>query len=208
MFSFTACRHVLIDSALLHVLMRIYILCTWLLFICLCLLTLCMMLQQKMRDMKNHADALLDNILNHPNLTEPQINQMPLSQKEDLRRRVKIADDVSSICLLGLPIHCVETQSTLDAFFSQTLFCHFRLSAFGVLQHSFQLPFTGCMLLWWDSVRHLCCFCQVGGSPRLLASRHIAPLQYTMNEDPTISAFTCHCVLTDLYLCPHLLVQH
>ncbi|KAL3133563.1 hypothetical protein ABBQ38_007411 [Trebouxia sp. C0009 RCD-2024] len=51
-------------------------------------------IQQKMRVMKNHADTLLDNILNHPNLTEPQITQMPLSQKEDLRRRVKVADDV------------------------------------------------------------------------------------------------------------------
>lgn len=80
----------------------------------LCLLTLCMMLQQKMRDMKNHADVLLDNILNHPNLTEPQINQMPLSQKEDLRRRVKIADDVNLICLLRLPIHCDATQAILD----------------------------------------------------------------------------------------------
>ena len=52
-------------------------------------------LQKSMRDMKDHADALLDNILNHPNLTEPQINQMPADQKKDLRRRVKIADDVS-----------------------------------------------------------------------------------------------------------------
>ena len=69
-----------------------------------------MMLQHKMRDMKNHADALLDNILNHPNLTEPKINQMPISQKEDLRRRVKIADDVSLICLLCLAIHCVNFE--------------------------------------------------------------------------------------------------
>ena len=54
------------------------------------------MLQRSMREMKEHADKLLDNILNHPNLTEPQINQMPAFQKDDLRRRVKIADDVSS----------------------------------------------------------------------------------------------------------------
>ena len=57
-----------------------------------------------MRDMKDHADALLKNILNHPNLTEPQINQMPADQKNDLRHRVKIADDVScapgTSCLL------------------------------------------------------------------------------------------------------------
>lgn len=66
-------------------------------------------LQQKMRVLKNHADTLLDNILNHPNLTEPQINQMPSSQKEDLRRRVKVADDVSLTpsppCLL---LHCPQ----------------------------------------------------------------------------------------------------
>ena len=54
-----------------------------------------LMLQHKMRDLKNHADALLDNILNHPNLTEPNVKQMPHSQREDLRRRVQTADDVS-----------------------------------------------------------------------------------------------------------------
>lgn len=66
--------------------------------------------QHKMQDMKNHADTLLDNILNHPNLTEPQINQMPDSQKDDLRRRVKIADDVSLTCLCPsrcAPHHCI-----------------------------------------------------------------------------------------------------
>ena len=65
--------------------------------------------------MKNHpdhdadhdADALLDDILNHPNLTEPQISQMPTSQKGDLRRKVKIANDVSMICMLCLAIPCV-----------------------------------------------------------------------------------------------------
>ena len=66
-----------------------------------------------MRDMKNHADALLDDILNHPNLTEPQISQMSASQKEDLRRRVEIADDVSMICMLGSAIHCVELKQHL-----------------------------------------------------------------------------------------------
>ena len=97
----------------------------------------CTLLQHKMRDMKNHADALLDNILNHPNLTEPQINQMPFSQKEDLRRRVKIADDVSTKCLLCLVTHCVQPQAIFDvltnympnACFGQTWICYFCLSA-------------------------------------------------------------------------------
>lgn len=48
-----------------------------------------------MRHLKQHADGLLDSILNHPNLTEPQIHQMDAAQKEELRRRVQIADDVS-----------------------------------------------------------------------------------------------------------------
>ncbi len=53
------------------------------------------MLQAKMRSLKAHADGLLDSILNHPNLTESQINQMNTTQKEELRLRVKAADDVS-----------------------------------------------------------------------------------------------------------------
>ena len=73
------------------------------------------MLQHKMRDLKNHADTLLDNILNHPNLTEPQINRMPAHQKEDLRRRVKSADDVSS-WLLTIPL-CVQSS---EQFMSRT----------------------------------------------------------------------------------------
>ena len=56
-----------------------------------------MLLQARMRTLKEHADTLLDSILNHPNLTEPQVNQMSSSQKEDLRRRVKAADDVSHV---------------------------------------------------------------------------------------------------------------
>ena len=48
-----------------------------------------------MRNLKEHADSLLDSILNHPNLTEPQINQLSDDQKAELRRRVKTADDVS-----------------------------------------------------------------------------------------------------------------
>lgn len=72
---------------------------------------LVMVLQQKMRDMKKHADTLLDNILNHPNLTEPQINQMPDAQKEDLRRRVKIADDVGLTCLT--PLTCPPQRCLL-----------------------------------------------------------------------------------------------
>ena len=50
-----------------------------------------------MRNLKQHADGLLDSILTHPNLTEPQIYQMDAAQKEELRRRVQIADDVSHI---------------------------------------------------------------------------------------------------------------
>ncbi|DBA91905.1 hypothetical protein WJX79_009655 [Trebouxia sp. C0005] len=50
--------------------------------------------QSKMRHLKQHAEGLLDSILNHPNLTEPQIYQMDAAQKEELRRRVQIADDV------------------------------------------------------------------------------------------------------------------
>ncbi|DBA74201.1 hypothetical protein WJX77_009631 [Trebouxia sp. C0004] len=50
--------------------------------------------QSKMRHLKQHADGLLDSILNHPNLTEPQIYQMDAAQKEELGRRVQIADDV------------------------------------------------------------------------------------------------------------------
>lgn len=79
-------------------------------------------LQQKMRVMKNHADTLLDNILNHPNLTEPQITQMPLSQKEDLRRRVKVADDVSLTplppCLhpcLHVWVRCIHSNKPCDS---------------------------------------------------------------------------------------------
>ena len=62
-----------------------------------------LVVQKSMRDMKDYADLLLDNILNHPNLTEPQINQMPAFQKDDLRRRVKIADDVSCAKLDSQP---------------------------------------------------------------------------------------------------------
>lgn len=56
------------------------------------------MLQVKMRNLKEHADTLLDSILNHPNLTESQIYQMDNTQKEELRARVKAADDVSYSC--------------------------------------------------------------------------------------------------------------
>ena len=52
-----------------------------------------------MRHLKQHADGLLDSIVNHPNLTEPQIYQMDAAQKDELRRRVQIADDVSQIHL-------------------------------------------------------------------------------------------------------------
>lgn len=54
-----------------------------------------MLLQAQMRLLKRHADDLLDSILNHPNLTEPQINQMDTKQKEELRLRVKAADNVN-----------------------------------------------------------------------------------------------------------------
>ena len=47
-----------------------------------------------MRNLKQHADNLLDSILNHPNLTESQIYRMDSAQKEELRLRVKTADDV------------------------------------------------------------------------------------------------------------------
>ena len=75
-----------------------------------------------MRDLKQHADGLLDSILNHPNLTEPQIYHMDAAQKDELRRRVQIADDVSvtysnlyaDICaqciLLATPLANVCTQ--------------------------------------------------------------------------------------------------
>ncbi|DBB15254.1 hypothetical protein WJX82_011728 [Trebouxia sp. C0006] len=51
-------------------------------------------IQAQMRLLKRHADDLLDSILNHPNLTESQINQMDTKQKEELRLIVKAADDV------------------------------------------------------------------------------------------------------------------
>ena len=63
------------------------------------------MLQVKMRNLKEHADTLLDSILNHPNLTESQIYQMDNTQKEELRARVKAADDVSYSCTCWLHMH-------------------------------------------------------------------------------------------------------
>ena len=51
-----------------------------------------------MRTLKLHADNLLDTILNHPNMTESQIFQLSPHEKEDLRSRVKAADDVSQAC--------------------------------------------------------------------------------------------------------------
>ena len=67
-----------------------------------------MLLQAQMRLLKQHADDLLDSILNHPNLTAPQINQMDTKQKEELRLRVKAADDVSQ------PAHFVERTLYVD----------------------------------------------------------------------------------------------
>jgi len=60
-------------------------------------LSVCIVLQSKMRHLKQHADGLLDTILNHPNMTEPQIHQMDAAQKEELQCRVQIADGVSHI---------------------------------------------------------------------------------------------------------------
>jgi hypothetical protein len=67
-----------------------------------------MLLQAQMRLLKQHADDLLDSILNHPNLTEPQIHQMDTRQKEELRLRVKAADDVSQ------PAHVTECTLYVD----------------------------------------------------------------------------------------------
>ncbi len=71
-----------------------------------------------MRHLKQHADGLLDSILNHPNLTEPQIYHMDAAQKDELRRRVQIADDVS------------VTYSTCMQIFVRSAYC---------LQHHLQM---------------------------------------------------------------------
>ena len=74
--------------------------------------------QAQMRLLKQHADDLLDSILNHPNMTEPQINQMDTRQKEELCLRVKAADDVSqpahfTDCTLYVEI-CSEVMQPLQ----------------------------------------------------------------------------------------------
>ncbi len=69
-----------------------------------------MLLQAQMRLLKRHADDLLDSILNHPNLTESQINQMDTKQKEELRLRVKAADDVTQPAPFPLNALCMLTR--------------------------------------------------------------------------------------------------
>ncbi len=76
-----------------------------------------------MRCLKQHADGLLDSILNHPNLTEPQIYQMDAAQKEELRRRVQIADDVSHMHLIlvcvDICVQCVLSVTSLASVCTQ-----------------------------------------------------------------------------------------
>ena len=69
-----------------------------------------MLLQAQMRFLKRHADDLLDSILNHPNLTESQINQMDTKQKEELRLIVKAADDVTQPAPFPLNALCMLTR--------------------------------------------------------------------------------------------------
>ena len=91
-----------------------------------------------MRHLKQHADGLLDSILNHPNLTEPQIYQMDAAQKEELRRRVQIADDVS----LVYSIFCMQL-------FVCSTYC---------LKHHLQvsvLSYKNCPA--WRMTRYACC---------------------------------------------------
>ncbi len=84
-----------------------------------------MLLQAQMRLMKQHADDMLDSILNHPNLTEPQISQMDTKQKEELRLRVKAADDVTQ------PAHFVKCTLYVDIavlkYYKHCNLCHAKL---------------------------------------------------------------------------------
>ena len=53
-----------------------------------------------MRSIKRHAEQLLDDILTHPNMTAPHVSSMTETQKQELRVKVKAADDVSHRCTL------------------------------------------------------------------------------------------------------------